>query len=83
MNVEVVCMGEILVDIIPIKASVYRDGMGFEIHFGGAPANVAVGISRLGHKSAFVGSVGDDPFGDMLKSFLEYEGVDTKWLVKW
>jgi sugar/nucleoside kinase (ribokinase family) len=82
MDVEVVCMGEILVDIIPIEASVYRDGMGFEIHFGGAPANVAVGISRLGHKSAFVGSVGDDPFGDMLKSFLEYEGVDTKWLVR-
>ncbi|MCL7384678.1 MAG: PfkB family carbohydrate kinase [Thaumarchaeota archaeon] len=46
--VEVVCMGEILVDVIPVDASVYRDGMAFEIHFGGASANVAVGVARLG-----------------------------------
>lgn len=81
-KVEVTCMGEILVDVIPLEAGNYRDGLRFEIHFGGAPANVAVGIARLGHRSAFVGAVGNDPFGDMLKSFLEENGVDTKWLVK-
>lgn len=82
MTVEAICMGEILVDIIPTEASVYRDGLGFEIHFGGAPANVAVGIARLGHRSAFIGAIGDDPFGDMLKEFLNQEGVDTRWLVR-
>jgi hypothetical protein len=46
--VEVVCMGEILVNVIPVDASVYRDGMAFEIHFGDASANVAVGVARLG-----------------------------------
>jgi sugar/nucleoside kinase (ribokinase family) len=80
-RVEVVCMGEILVDVIPVEVGMYRDGMVLEIHFGGAPANVAVGVARLGHRSAFVGAVGDDPFGYMLKKFLEVEGVDTRWLV--
>lgn len=75
-------MGEILVDVIPVEVGVYRDGLRFEIHFGGAPANVAVGVSRLGHRAAFVGAVGDDPFGKMLRDFLEYEGVDVRWVVK-
>lgn len=82
MTVEVICIGEILVDVIPIEAGVYRDGLRFEIHFGGAPANVAVGVSRLGHRAAFVGAVGDDPFGNMLRRFLEYEGVDVSGVVK-
>ena len=82
MFAEAVAVGEILVDVIPIEIGDYRDGMVFEIHFGGAPANVAVGIARLGHKSAFVGAIGDDQFGNMLKNFLDSEGVDTRWLVK-
>jgi sugar/nucleoside kinase (ribokinase family) len=80
-RIDVVCMGEILVDVIPLEVGVYRDGMALEVHFGGAPANVAIGIARLGHKSAFIGAVGEDPFGYMLKQFLEIEGVDTRWLV--
>lgn len=82
MVIEVVCIGEILVDIIPLDVGIYRDGSRFEIHFGGAPANVAIGVARLGHSSTFIGAVGDDPFGDMLKSFLANNGVDTQWLIK-
>ncbi|MBK0000562.1 aminoimidazole riboside kinase [Erwinia sp. S38] len=43
---------------------------------GGAPANVAVGIARLGGNSAFIGCVGDDPFGEFLQHTLRDEGVD-------
>ncbi len=82
MAIDVICMGEILVDVIPTEVSVYRDGLRFEIHFGGAPANVAVGVARLGQRSAFIGAVGEDPFGDMLEDFLEREGVDTRWLIR-
>ncbi|MCS7111536.1 MAG: carbohydrate kinase [Ignisphaera sp.] len=82
MSIDVVCMGEILVDVIPTEPGVYRDGLRFEIHFGGAPANVAVGVARLNHRSAFIGAVGNDSFGDMLRNFLEHEGVDTRWLVR-
>ncbi len=43
---------------------------------GGAPANVAVGVARLGGNSAFIGCVGDDPFGEFLQQTLLSEGVD-------
>lgn len=43
---------------------------------GGAPANVAVGIARLGGNSAFIGCVGDDPFGLFLQKILGDEGVN-------
>lgn len=44
---------------------------------GGAPANVAVGIARLGGDSHFIGRVGDDPFGSFLQQTLRHEGVGT------
>jgi sugar/nucleoside kinase (ribokinase family) len=81
MPIEAVCMGEILADLIPVEPGPYRDGMVVEVHFGGAPANVAVAIARLGHRSGFIGAVGRDPLGYMLKSFLEIEGVDTRGVV--
>ncbi len=45
----------------------------------GAPANVAVGIARLG-KSAFIGKVGDDPFGRFMYQTLSTENVDTRYM---
>jgi len=53
-----------------------------EIFHGGSAANVAVGVSRLGHTSGFVGVVGTDPFGDMLVERLNEENVDITHLVK-
>lgn len=44
---------------------------------GGAPANVAVGISLLGGDAGFIGNVGDDPFGKRLAEILKDYGVDT------
>ncbi len=44
---------------------------------GGAPANVAVGVHRLGIEAAFVGAVGDDPFGHFLRETVGREGVDV------
>lgn len=50
---------------------------------GGAPANCAVAIQRLGGlKSAFVGCVGQDPMGDKLKQILSQNGVDTSCLIR-
>ncbi|MGU0016765.1 PfkB family carbohydrate kinase [Escherichia coli] len=47
---------------------------------GGAPANVAVGIARLGGISGFIGRVGDDPFGALMQRMLLTEGVDITYL---
>lgn len=76
----VACAGEILVDLIPTEVGAYREGMLLEVHFGGAPANVAIGLARLGVPTAFMGAVGDDAFGWMLLEYLRSEGVLTGWI---
>ena len=69
-------MGEIVSDI-------YRDESESDIEIpftarpGGAPANVAVAAARLGSEAAFIGSVGEDLFGDFILRALEAEDVDT------
>ncbi len=82
VGIPVVCAGEILVDLIPREVGPYREGSLIEIHFGGAPANVAVGVSRLGVESAFLGAVGNDPLGDMLIEYLKMERVFEKWVAR-
>lgn len=54
----VVCFGEMLIDFVPTVGGVsLAEAPAFKKAPGGAPANVAVGISRLGGSSAFVGKV--------------------------
>ena len=66
-----------------VVADIYRDRsespveLPFTARPGGAPANVAVAAARLRSEAAFVGSVGDDLFGDFILRALEAEGVDT------
>lgn len=65
-------LGDAVVDLLP-------DGEGRLLQCpGGAPANVAVGIARLGGQSAFIGRVGDDPFGRFMAKTLADEKVDVK-----
>lgn len=77
MKIEVYSVGELLVDVTILKPGPLNEGSLLEVHFGGAPANVAVGISRLGHKSGMVACVGNDIFGEFLVKTLEENGVDT------
>lgn len=77
MSLDAVCFGEALVDLLPDRRGRLRDCERFEAHSGGAPANVAVGLSRLGLRTAFVGVVGDDEFGHLLDSRLSAEGVQA------
>jgi len=67
--------GETLVDLLPGAGETLRDVDGFTHRPGGAPANVAVGLSRLGASPAFWTRLGDDPFGDFLRETLDEEGV--------
>lgn len=54
----VVCFGEMLIDFVPTVGGVsLAEAPAFKKAPGGAPANVAVGISRLGGSSAFIGKV--------------------------
>lgn len=75
---DVICLGEALIDFIPLESGVsLAEVSGFQKAPGGAPANVAAGLSKLGNPSAFVGKVGDDPFGWFLESTFAEHGVDT------
>ncbi|MDR4890344.1 aminoimidazole riboside kinase [Fredinandcohnia sp. QZ13] len=73
MKQGVICLGEALIDFIPLD----QDNMQFLKSPGGAPANVAVGVARLGAKSSFIGKVGDDVLGNFLKQTLENYNVQT------
>lgn len=79
---DIICLGELLIDFI----SMDRDtdlihSSGFLKAPGGAPANVAVGVTRLGKTAGFIGKVGNDPFGKYLDEVLKNEQVDTEYLI--
>lgn len=72
----VVSFGEMLIDFVPTVAGVsLAEAPAFVKAPGGAPANVAISVSRLGGRSAFVGKLGDDEFGHMLAGILRENGV--------
>lgn len=76
---KITAIGEILIDM----TQTHVDGNGVP-HFaaipGGAPANVAVAVSKLGGKSAFIGCVGDDQYGRLLRDTLVRFGVSVEGL---
>ncbi|HYV50096.1 MAG TPA: carbohydrate kinase [Myxococcaceae bacterium] len=78
---DVVCAGETLVDFLPrTSGRVVKDVEEWVPCLGGSPANVAVGVARLGGRSAMAGVVGRDEFGDFLREGLTREGVDVSHL---
>jgi fructokinase len=74
-ELDVVCLGEALVDLLPDRRGRLEDCDRFEACPGGAPANVATGLARLGVRVAFRGVLGEDPFGRLLSRMVEAEGV--------
>jgi fructokinase len=80
---EVVCLGEALVDLVSLRGGVGLDrAPAFRKAAGGAPANVAVGVARLGRRAAFLGAVGDDPLGRFVLAELRRHGVDVRSTVR-
>ncbi len=79
---DVLCMGELLAEFVSTQSNVSLvDAPGFIKAPGGAPANVAVAVQRLGFSAGFAGKVGDDPFGLFLRQSLQADGVDTRFLL--
>ena len=68
----VITLGEALIDFTPLDSQ----NMDFRKNPGGAPANVAVALSRLGIDVSFIGKVGDDVLGNFLTNKLKSEGVN-------
>lgn len=66
---DILVVGEALVDIVR------RPGFPTVEHPGGSPANVALGLARLGHRTNLLTRIGDDPRGQLIRSHLESSGV--------
>jgi 2-dehydro-3-deoxygluconokinase len=77
MTKKIVCLGEILLRLSPPGKQLLLQSPGFEAHVGGAEANVAVALSKLGHASAMVSALPDNPLGRVCADELRKHGVDT------
>mgnify|MGYP001159215412 CR=1 FL=1 len=77
-NRTIVSLGELLIDFVPQTNGLPLSQVeGFQRAAGGAPANVAAAVAKLGGKSRFIGKVGRDAFGEYLRGTLEAVGVEA------
>src|SRR6516165_11935058 len=75
---HIISLGEVLIDLIP-STQVHLAGTSYNPYPGGAVANVAVAIARLGGSSRFIGGISDDEFGQLLLRVLDDNHVDTQY----
>lgn len=78
-NYDVTALGELLIDFTENGKSAQGNPL-FEANPGGAPCNVLAMLSKLGHKTAFIGKVGRDFFGEQLKGAITETGIESKYL---
>lgn len=78
MSQKLCVIGEALIDFIPdVKGKRLKDVQSFARVAGGAPANVAGAVTKLGIPSKFLTKLGADSFGDYIQEVLENVGIDT------
>jgi fructokinase len=79
---DVLCLGELMIDFIAEEPGDLKQAMRFFRSAGGSAANVAAAVKKLGYLSAFIGKVGNDPFGDFLSEQIAAMGIDMTHLVR-
>ncbi|MDO4168941.1 MAG: carbohydrate kinase [Lachnospiraceae bacterium] len=78
---DVTALGELLIDFTESGTSAQGNPI-LEANPGGAPCNVLSMLNRLGHKTAFIGKIGQDMFGTQLEGALLEVGIETRGLKK-
>ncbi|MEU9575776.1 sugar kinase [Streptomyces chilikensis] len=78
---EVVTLGETMALLAPERVGALAHVPGMSLGIGGAESNVAVGLRRLGVPTAWIGRVGDDPFGRRVLRELRGEDLDVRAVV--
>jgi 2-dehydro-3-deoxygluconokinase len=79
---KVVTFGEMMVRLSPPAGIRLREASGFDVHFGGAEANVAVSLSQFGVNACFVSAFPDNDLGDNAVRTLKRYGVNTQHVVR-
>lgn len=77
---DVTALGELLIDF-PMYGQSDQGNNLFEACPGGAPCNVLALLNKMGKKTAFIGKVGQDQFGTLLKETITEAGIDASGLV--
>lgn len=80
-NLDVIALGELLIDFTENGFSANGNPL-LEANPGGAPCNVLAMLQNLGKKTAFIGKVGKDAFGDYLKNTICQAGIDVTNLIQ-
>ncbi|WP_408008324.1 sugar kinase [Pseudalkalibacillus sp. A8] len=78
---DVVTLGETMVLLSNENGQMLRSPL-LSKRIGGAESNVAIGLTRLGHKVAWVSKLGEDPFGDEILYHLRGEGINTEFVLR-
>ena len=74
---DVIPLGRAAIDFNPVDINQPLEKcQTFRKYLGGSPANIAVGLARLGKKVGFIGKVSDDQFGKYIKDFFVRDGID-------
>lgn len=77
-KLDIICVGRIAVDFNPTDMNrPLSESCNFNKYLGGSPANIAVGMARLGRKVGFLARISDDAFGDFVEDFFVKEGIDV------
>ena len=80
---DLILVGRVAVDFNPVDYYCpLNESTTFKRYLGGSPANIAVGLARLGKKCGFFARVSDDQFGTFVTDFFDNEGIDTSRIVR-
>ncbi len=80
---DIIPLGRAAIDLNPIDFyKPLNESTTFKKYLGGSPANIAVGMARLGKKVGFIGKISDDQFGTFIENRFKAEGIDTSHLVR-
>lgn len=74
---KIYCIGEVLIDFVSKEKQGLKNALSFEKKAGGAPANVACTIVKMGKQAEFMGKIGADFFGEYLSDILRHYKIKT------
>ena len=80
---DLILLGRVAIDFNPVDLNrPLEESSNFNKYLGGSPANIAVGMARLGKKVGFIARVSDDQFGDYVTHYFRKEGIDTSHITR-
>lgn len=80
---DLILLGRVAIDFNPVDYfHPLSESSTFKKYVGGSPANTAVGVTRHGLKTGFIGKVSDDQFGEYVVDFFQKEGIDTSHITR-